>query len=323
MRSLIFALLLMASSAAPALESPAQETLEEVVVSGEQPGPGLWQVRNGANTLWILGTHSPLPRAMKWRAREVESLIARSQIVAPPQVSAGIGFFSGLRLVPAMLRARAIPNDGTLADVLPADLYARWTALRLRYSPPGKIERWRPVLAVFVLYQEALDVAHLSERDVAWPVVEKAAKKHDVSIRRPQVALTIEDPKGLINDYAKSDLVAEIGCFEGLVTRMEHDMPRLQNQANAWATGDIAALHDVTTDSAEDRCVAALMGVPRLAAKVEEARRKVRLELLLAWEGALQRDSSALAVASVGELVAKDGLLQELRKLGYEVIEPQ
>jgi hypothetical protein len=39
----------------------ADETLDEVVVSGEQPGPGLWQVKNGANTLWILGSHSPLP----------------------------------------------------------------------------------------------------------------------------------------------------------------------------------------------------------------------------------------------------------------------
>jgi uncharacterized protein YbaP (TraB family) len=327
-RPLIFALLFMAVSAvsaggSPAPESPVQETLEEVVVSGEQAGPGLWQVKNGANTLWILGAHSPLPRKMQWRAREVEAVIARSQsVIAPPDVNADIGFFKAMRLVPAMLRARSIPDDGTLADVLPANLYARWTALTLRYPPPRKVERWRPAIAALVLYQEALDAAQLSGRDVVWPVVEKAAKRNDVPIRQPVTTLAIKDPKGMINEYAKSDFKAEIGCFEGLVTRMEHDMPLLQNQANAWATGNITPLRRVSTDSPELRCVEVLMGTPRLAAMLEEARRKVRLEWLLAFDGALQRNISTLAVVSVSELMAKDGVLQELRLRGYQIIEP-
>ena len=32
-----------------------------VVVTGEQPGPGLWLVRNGAHDLWILARSSPCP----------------------------------------------------------------------------------------------------------------------------------------------------------------------------------------------------------------------------------------------------------------------
>jgi hypothetical protein len=295
-----------------------------VVVSGVQPGPGLWQVTNGTNTLWILGTHSPLPKKMEWRAREVEAVIARSQtVIAPPEVSAGIGFFSGLRLLPAMLRARSIPNDGTLKDVLPASLYARWTALTIRYSAPGNIEHWRPALAAFVLYEKALDAAQLGERNVVWPVVEKIAKRHDVEIRRSEVALQVKDPKGMINDYAKSDVTAEIGCFEGLVTRMEHEMPQLQVQANAWATGDIEPLRKISADSPEQRCVEVLTGTPRLASVLEDARRKFRLELLLAMEGALQRNTGTLAVVSVRELMDKDGVLHELRQRGYQVVEPQ
>jgi hypothetical protein len=304
--------------------APAEDVLDEVVVTGEQPGPGLWRVTNGANTLWILGTHSPLPRKMEWRAREVESVVARSQsVIAPPEVSAGIGFFTGLRLLPAMLRARSIPDDGTLRDVLPADLYARWSALVARYSPPAKIERWRPALAAFILYSKALDAAQLGDRDLVWPVVEKIAKRHDVEIRRPAVALVVNDPKGMINDYAKSDFKAEISCFEGLVTRMERDMPLLKIQANAWATGDIEPLRKISTDSPEQRCLEVLLGTPRLASVFEDARRKYRLELLLAMEGALQRNSGTLAVVSVAELLAKDGVLHELRQRGYQVIEPQ
>ncbi|MEO8307489.1 MAG: TraB/GumN family protein [Pseudomonadota bacterium] len=302
----------------------AEDTLDEVVVSGEQPGPGLWQVTNGGNTLWLLGTHSPLPKKMQWRAQQVEAVIARSQsVIAPPDVTAGIGFFSGLRLLPAMLRARSIPDDGTLKDVLPADLYARWKVLAARYSAPDKIDRWRPALAAFILYSRALDAAQLNNRDVVWPVVEKAAKRNHVEIRRSAVALQIKDPKGLINDYAKSDFTAEIGCFEGLVARMEHDMPLLQTQANAWATGDIAPLRKLSTDSPEQRCVDVLLGTPRLASMLDDAKRKFRLELLLAMEGALQRNSGTLAVVTISELMAGDGILSQLRQRGYQVIEPQ
>lgn len=311
------------SSAQAQAQPRTEETLDEVVVSGEQPGPGLWKVTNGANTLWVLGTYTPLPRDMKWRAREVESVIARSQtVIAPAEVEAGIGFFTGVRLLPTLLRARAIPDDGTLAEVLQPALYSRWAVLAKRYSLPDKVERWRPVLAGFVLRDEAMDAAHLSDREIAWPVVEKLAKRHDVMIRRPTVALDIKDPKGLIKDYTRINVSAEADCLETIVVQIEHGIPQLQSLANAWATGDVAALRNVETDPAEARCRDALMGSSRLGSEIKEAQRRYRQEILLAWEGALQRDGNALALAAVDELVARDGLLQELRDRGYVVSEP-
>ena len=47
----------------PASDLPIRD-LDTMVVSGVQPGPGLWKVRKGEHTLWILGTVSPLPRRM-------------------------------------------------------------------------------------------------------------------------------------------------------------------------------------------------------------------------------------------------------------------
>ena len=35
-----------------------------VVVSGEQPGPGLWRVEKDGHVMWVLGTQSPLPEHM-------------------------------------------------------------------------------------------------------------------------------------------------------------------------------------------------------------------------------------------------------------------
>ena len=63
----------------PALATPtgpATPVLETLVVTGVQPGPGLWQVRHGEHTLWIMGTLSPLPRRMDWEPRELDALVA-------------------------------------------------------------------------------------------------------------------------------------------------------------------------------------------------------------------------------------------------------
>jgi hypothetical protein len=317
-RALVLCSLLFAGSV------HAEEALEEVVVTGEQPGPGLWKVTNGEHALWILGTHSPLPKKMEWRAREVEAVIARSQtVIAPADVHAGIGFFTGLRLLPTAMRAASIPDDGTLATLLPAPLYARWMVQSARYSLPGRIERMRPAIAALALGKKAMDAEQLSDRDVIWPVVQKLAKRHDVVIRQPAVNLDINDPKGLLNDYARMDPSLEADCLDAVVTQIEHDLPRLRSQANAWATGNIGPLRAVRVEPAATRCRDAMAGSRRLVALLEKAQRQIQLELLLAWEGALQRDVSALAVAPIPELLGDDGLLNELRKRGYQVIEPE
>jgi hypothetical protein len=36
--------------------------LDEIVVTAERAGPGMWHVHRGAANVWILGSISPLPR---------------------------------------------------------------------------------------------------------------------------------------------------------------------------------------------------------------------------------------------------------------------
>jgi hypothetical protein len=67
------------SASAPAPASSASSRVADlpmVVVSGVQPGPGLWKVSKGDHVMWVLGTLSPLPRDMQWQAQEVEQVIA-------------------------------------------------------------------------------------------------------------------------------------------------------------------------------------------------------------------------------------------------------
>jgi hypothetical protein len=82
------------------LEESVPDEIEEVTIFGEAAGPGLWKVRNGENTLYLLGTLSPLPKKLQWRSREVESVLARAKQVIPARsdVDADIGPITAVQL---------------------------------------------------------------------------------------------------------------------------------------------------------------------------------------------------------------------------------
>jgi len=67
----------------PAAASAATETptLDEVLVTGERAGPGMWRVSKVDHELWILGVQSPLPKELSWRYTAVNQSDAGT---APP-----------------------------------------------------------------------------------------------------------------------------------------------------------------------------------------------------------------------------------------------
>src|SRR6478609_5064912 len=103
----------------PAAETPADTaTLETVLVTGEQPGPGLWKVSKGDHVLWILGAQYPLPKNMTWRGRDVEQTIAESQaVIADATPKLELNFFHKLTLLPAVYGARKNDDGETLQQI--------------------------------------------------------------------------------------------------------------------------------------------------------------------------------------------------------------
>src|SRR5690606_4635529 len=149
------------AAAAPAAPTEGIVDLDTVVVSGAQPGPGMWRVSTpDGHVLYVLGTLSPLPGRMEWTSREVEDAIARSQaVLEPPSVvmSSDAGFFRRLTLVPALLRARNNPGKKKLRDMVSPELYARWEALKARYLGRDRgVEKRRPILAAQELFEAAI-----------------------------------------------------------------------------------------------------------------------------------------------------------------------
>src|SRR4029079_18826930 len=199
-----------------ALAQPAApdsaEPMEEVVVTGEFPGPGMWKVWRAddpAHVLWIVGDPPPLPKRVQWKSRDVESAALRSQeILLDASVrlepDEKIGLFRGLSLLPAAMKARKNPDKATLRDRLPPDLYARWLAQKKLYlGRDSGVEDWRPFFAATKLRKAAFDELKLRDGGMVWEGVGKLARKHEIPVTAPNLKFTFHtrDLKTKIKEF--------------------------------------------------------------------------------------------------------------------------
>ena len=312
--------LMPVETAAPAPAAP----LDEVLVTGERPGPGMWRVSKGDHDLWILATLQPLPKNMTWRSQAVESRIAGSQVVlSPPQVDADIGFFRGLTLIPSLLRALKSPDGRTLEEILPHDLYIRWLALRVKYLGSTDDEHKRPMLAALDLWLRALDQSGLSSNEVVWESIEKVAHKDHVQLQPLVLKIKVADAKGAVHDLDKIPQDAEIACFTKTIERLETDLQPMRQRANFWSLGDLEGLRSLPYPDEETACLNAFLAVPQYREQYQRARKQIADLWMSTAESALDNNASSFAVLPMTALLKDDGVLQQLKAKGYAVQEPR
>jgi hypothetical protein len=333
MQSLLALLLLCAVSmhpdaAAAAVPEQVVETrvLEEIVVSGEQPGPGLWKVSKGDHVMWVLGMLTPVPKRMYWQSAGVEKVVAESQEVLlgiAVQIDSGKGFFGSLALAGSLLGVRKNPEKELLKDVVPAELYARWLVLKKKYlGRDNAVEKRRPIFAAYDLYEKAIAKSGLSNAGITSKVVRKAAKRAKVPITETKVKITLKDPKGAIKKFKQSSL-DDVECFAKTLQHLESDLETMKDRANAWATGDTALLQELSYTDQGRTCVMAMLESSAFEgedfANIED---RVQDEWLKNAEAALGKNQSTFAVLPMRELVEADGWLAALRERGYTVEAP-
>lgn len=320
----------LAAQAPPATTNaevePPLATLETLVVTGIQPGPGLWQVRKGEHTLWIMATLNPLPKHIEWEPRELDALVARAdRVLSAPgvDVDADVGVFGGLRLLPTALRARNNPDDKTLAEVLPPDLYARWEAQKALFLGRDRgVERRRPLFAAYELMDEALDDLGLRRRNIVWQRVERIAKRHDREIVEVDVRIRIDDPRDALREFERSE-IDDLRCMEATLARLETDTTAMVERANAWAVGDLRTLQDLPFESELRACSLALVDNATFKKRgFDDLPRRVVDEWVRVAEESLAGHATTVAVADYQVLTNDDGLLAAMRARGYEVFAP-
>lgn len=308
--------------------SPSIRTMETVVVSGVQPGPGLWKVSNSAgHELWVLGAVVPAPRRMEWQSREVEEVLARAdEVIWSPQlaVSVDAGFFGTLALMPKAIGARNNPDGKTLEQVVPPTLYARWTTLKQRYMGRDRgVEKRRPMFAAMTLYEAALERSGLAQGRIISPVVKRAVKARRVRMTTPKHTVKIADPKAALAEFKTSGM-DDLGCFDTTMRRLETDLGNMTLRANAWATGDIPALRALPYEDQNRSCMEAAMQSEAIGKRGgAEVEAKVRNLWLAEAQRALADNAVTFAVLPMRELLAADGYLSVLKARGYSVQSPE
>ncbi len=321
-------LLAGAADVSPAVPPPQETAIEEVLVTGQQPGPGLWRVtRDGAagdHELWILGNYSPLPKKMQWRSHDVEAVLTGAQeVLSPPNVEAEVGFFGTLAVLPTLIGAKRNPNDALLRDVVTPDLYARWLPLKERYlGRDDDPEEWRPIFAAQALYLAALDKKGLVPYEGIWPDVQKLARRARVKVTTPEVSFKFDKARAAMKEF-KAMPLADTECFARTITRLETDMDLVRERANAWAVGDIERLRKLAPVERASACIGALLD-SSLAR--ERGLTDMPERLKSAWvaeaERAFAQNRTTLAVLPVEEILKPNGYVAQLRARGYSVTEP-
>lgn len=302
----------VAAPPAPAAE-PIQQ-LDELTVTGERTGPGMWHVHRGSAQLWILGTISPLPKGITWRSKQVEQVLATTQHVLVPK-PLEIGIVRILWLLITEHDVLMVHGGKRLKDVLPAPLHERFAVQRARFTKDAdKWERYRPIVAAAFLQQAAFHSVGLSARLDLGAAVRALAKKQDVPVEEVKIA-GVGD---FLDTLKAMPPATEDACVDASLVTVESGLPRLIERARAWSTGDVERIESLPQPAEVDACLNAL---DNGSAKGDILAR-VRGAWLAAMDQYLDRGGVTLAVVNMDLLLGRGNLLDILRAQGYEVDPP-
>jgi len=295
-------------------DQAAPQPIEELVVTAERAGPGMWHVHRGAANVWILGSIAPLPRDITWRSKQVESVLeSTSQVLVQKPLEISIPRILWMLIADRSLLM--VRGGKRLKDVLPPDLHARFAAQRSKVTDDaGKWERYRPIIAAAFLQQAAFHQVNLSMRLDLGAAMRILAKKHGVRLEEVKVA-GVSD---MLEALKTMSPAAERSCVEASLTTIESGLPRLIDRAEAWASGNVERLESLQELKEVDACRAAL-DAGRGASDVIA---RIRQTWLGEIEKYLQKPGTTIAVVNLDLLLERGGLLDQLRAAGYDYEAP-
>jgi len=329
---LAMALLLVCAMAAPAAEAP----LEEIVVSGEYAGPGMWKITHPDHPdheLWIVGEPTPMPKRLKWRSEKVERMLLQSQEVllqsgVELKPDEEIGILKALSLWPAMHKAAKNPDDGLLKDHVPPASYQRWLVQKKLYiGRDESIEKLRPIVASAKLRSAAFDKLDLREGEMVWGELEKLARKNKIPVNAPRKVFTVpkDEVRARIKQLGK-DQIDDTDCFDKSLDLTEALANKAveQERARAWATGDVDKLAALPPlPSYAWACISAFMKAQSLREVIPE---DLDEQLNVLWVDTasqlLAKNRKTLSVVALSWLLEPNGLLERLRNRGYTIQAP-
>ncbi|NKB32432.1 MAG: hypothetical protein GKR91_04975 [Pseudomonadales bacterium] len=286
-----------------------------MVVSGKRPGPPLWKVSNEKNILWIFGTLDYLPKNLDWDESSVRFELSQAEaFISPPEFSARENNpFRAISLMRRINKAREIPDEKTLEEILPVELYSRLMALKSIYGPNGNdIFELRPDEAADELFREAREAVDLRFDQKVSSRLRRIARRNDAvlidHVKSLDVNLTIEA-------FESTSLADGIACLDSTLRTIETDLEAMIIRANAWAVGNAELLLNLVYPDKSEFCGSAVFKSDEIGRIASET----RSEWVDSIEYALSSYENSFANFPMREIVHPEGLLNHLRQKGYTV----
>jgi len=336
--SALLGLLALAAAPTYAQAPDTGEPLEEIVVTGEYPGPGMWKITRAddaaMHVLWIVGEPPPLPKRLQWKSKDVEAVaLSAQEILRDASVTMDsdekIGFFRGITLVPSLLKARHNPGDARLEDLLPPALYARWlTQKKLYLGRESGVESWRPIFAADKLRKAAFDDLKLRESGMVWDVIGQLVEKRKTRVNSPSLHFTFKrsEVRDKIKEFSRESL-SDVECFSTTLDLTEAlaDTVTESRRARAWATADLETL--AALPALPSPYLPCAMAVMNSQVAKEVIPPDIRQQLFALWIEAARKslndNQTTLAVVPLLKLTRDGGYLARLRELGYGIEAPK
>jgi len=306
--------------AAPAQENmsaqqtpPAQENwgAPEVVEVQARPGPAVWHLTRGDSEVWILGTVGAMPDSLKWNKDYLAELLSDARaIVMPPRPS--IGLVEGAWFLLMNGSKLSLPRGEKLDATLPADLDARFAALRQRLGKSADhYDTDTPMRAALRIQEDVADKLNLTRDEPRDTIRHLADSKHV-----PAAPVGRYEVLDAARDVLKLTPAQQQVCLSESIEDADWDLSHATAAADAWAVGDIKA---VKTHYGQSRLADCVIAAVHSVADISE--RDVT-DYTAAINDALNKPGKTIAVIEIGALLRKNGVLERLQALHVNVEGP-
>lgn len=262
------------------------------------------------------------------------------------------------RVLDLMTTSMQLPRGKTLAKVLPPELYPRFKALKSRYFPRNftidnqTVATATETLRGEILEHENLEMLFNNSQFSPTPIMGKVqtALRANSSIRqtwpvtgssRHMTRKEFNAAARAMEESLKSPAFQSWAarCMEEVIAFFERDLDATKRHANAWARGQLKELlapapaYPRQGACRQDPLSTFFGNGPRaeqlredhpalyadLTPDREALMNQSRQRWLAAAETALGRSASTFSMLRLEEILAEDGLVEQLRARGYEV----
>lgn len=273
--------------------APAGQTREDV--RGDLP---LWEVRGGGNTIYLLGSIHVLRQDAYPLDPAIYEVFDAAQTVAF-EIELSELAQGGVE----MMTRGMLPRGRTLADVLPAELYAelerRASGMPIPFDAIRAMKPWLAgvILSSAVLQQAGFHDAHGIDLHFYQRALE--AGKRTMGLE------TVQDQIDAFDGLSES---AQVEMLRHTVEDLDSAVVQVERLTELWRRGDAEGLAAMLTKS--------MRGHPEMLERLLVARNRRWVPRI---EELIRSGEPALVVVGMGHLVGEGSVVEMLRERGYTV----